>query len=155
MPIRTLIATAAVAALALPASASAGTSVVVAAGTSGKTQCNITVKKSQPLIYIWGDGDIYDFSGTTDCTASVQQTGQASLPGSPTEFGPLCSGFRTTCSSSGTAQGSYTAPAEYHVTLTAPAAQIWLGSPTQCTGVGTATLDCTFTAQNYFRAFST
>jgi len=156
MPCRTLIAAlGAVAALVLPASASAGTSVVQAVGTGGKTQCKITVKKSQPLIVIWGDTDIYDVSGTTSCDASVQQTGQASLPGSPTVFGNLCSGFTATCSSSAEAEGSYTAPAEYHVTLTAPAGQLWLASPADCTGVTTNALECTFTSQSYFRAVST
>jgi hypothetical protein len=152
MSIRALIA--AVALLALPASASAGTSVLVAWG-GGKTQCNITVKKSQPLIVIWGSTNVYDVTGTTDCSANVEQTGQASLPGSPTEFGNLCSGLRMTCSSSAHGEGFYTAPAEYHVTLTAPPAQIWLGSPTECTGVNTDRLDCTFTSQSYFRVIGT
>ena len=155
MTIRTFItAVATVAALALPASASAGSAVLVAWG-GGKTQCNITVKKSQPLIVIWGSTDVWDVSATTDCTANVEQTGQASLPGSPTVYGNLCSGLRMTCSSSiSRAEGSYSAPAEYHVTLTAPPAQIWLGSPLECTGVNTDRLDCTFTSQSYFRAIS-
>ena len=156
MPIRTLVTiVSAVAALALPAAASAGSATLVAWG-GGKTQCNITVKKSQPLIVIWGSTDVYDVSATTECTANVEQTGQSSLPGSPTAYGPLCSGLRMTCSSPiSRAEGSYTAPAEYHVTLVAPPAQIWLGSPLECTGVNTDRLDCTFTSQSYFRAVST
>ena len=153
MWIRTLML-AAVLALAAPGAAFAGSSVLVATG-GGKTTCTITVKKSQPLIVIWGSTDVYDFSGRTECSANVQQTGQASLPGSPTEYGSLCSGLQMICTSSGRAEGSYSAPAEYHVTIQAPPAQVWLASPTECTGVGSDIVTCTFTSQSYFRAIST
>jgi hypothetical protein len=82
------------------------------------------------------------------CDQPVAQTGQAWLPHDwDPVYGGLCSGsFTKTCSSGGSAQGEYHEPAHYRVTLTAPFEQVWIAAPDKCSGVGTETIDCTFTA---------
>ena len=85
------------------------------------------------------------FSGWTECSAPVEQTGRASWFGAgvPTVTGPLCSTFGTYCTSSGNADDRYT-DLRYRVTLVAPRGQGWAASPEQCSGAGTDQLDCTF-----------
>jgi hypothetical protein len=85
------------------------------------------------------------FSGWTECSADIQQSGVASWSGAgvPTVTGPLCSAFGKHCTSSGDASDSYT-DIRYRVTLRAPAGQGWSVPPgLECSGAGTDYLQCT------------
>jgi len=106
-----------------------------------------------------GDAATYDYSGETDCSVPVQQTGQATLGPST---GGLCSALTTTCHSGGGWEGEPNPGlVYYHVTLVAPFGQGWalpavaVGAAWKvpppadaCSGVGSDHLDCTFTADN-------
>ena len=137
--------------VAAPPAARAGTEVFVAYGT-GVTACQITIGKSQegPL-----DGpDQTEFYGRTDCTEPVQQTGRAMVPagiGDPAALdGGLCSSFSTDCYSGGFQydNGPYDEPMQYTISLVAPLGQGWIGAPTNCSGIGTDNLRCTFTVDD-------
>lgn len=88
------------AALTLTAAAPAEAARVVAHGT-GVTTCSIDLSASQALINIGGIR--YRYEGVTDCSAPIEQSGQATLYSgeSVIEEGALCSGFLARCSSSG------------------------------------------------------
>ena len=81
------------------------------------------------------------FAGSTACTAAIEQTGQASTDTGAA--GPLCSGTRNTCTSSGTAPSDFSR-LRYRVTLRAPNGQGWAASPQECSGTGTDNLECEF-----------
>src|SRR5687768_2960039 len=149
MWIRALLAAATVALLApAPASALQHKIPIVAYG-EGTTTCIVTVNSVHRLLY--GGEQRYDFHGRTECDAAVEQSGQAWLnhrTPSLVVTAPLCSGFRAACESRGSAQGEdyaiRTGPASYRVTLRAPLGQGWVTAPTDCSGVGTDNLTCTF-----------
>jgi hypothetical protein len=135
------------------APAHAGRAVLVAYGT-GTTTCTVTVTKTD-----WAFSTYYNFSGHTECSVPVQQTGVATFADTS---GGLCSGLRTTCDSEGGWEGEPNPGfVHYHVTLIAPFGQGWMLSPysvtpafgipypqATCSGIGSDHLDCTFTADN-------
>lgn len=148
MWVRSLLAAAAVALLApAPASALQNKITLVAYG-EGTTTCVVTANTAHRMF--WGGEQRYDFLGRTECSVPVEQSGQAWLAGALPEYGPLCSGFRTTCSSSGWVQGEEYAQGvdgvRYRVHLIAPHGQGWLAAPDNCSGVGSDNLTCTFTS---------
>ena len=119
-----------------PAGAKTGAPAEVALTAYGEgvpTTCTIDVIKG-----------MRSFGGTTSCSRAVTQTAQASTSGGATVTGSLCSGFRASCTSSGTTIGPY-ATLRYRVTLVAPLGQGWVAPPSECAGAGTDKLDCTFT----------
>ena len=126
--------------------------VFVAYGT-GATACDITVAKRTG----WTDPtDLNKYGtmirGVTDCSAPVAQTGHATVPASgsyPALDGGLCSATRTVCSSGGTWMNIlHNQPVTYRMSLRAPVGQGWIGAPTNCSGIGTDNLNCTFTLQD-------
>jgi hypothetical protein len=136
----------AVAALAAAAPAGAEVVAAVAYGT-GVTSCSFSVSESRQLLNIGGIS--YRYQGETDCSAAVQQSGQATLYSSISELdsAPLCSGFQKTCQSAGDyldVSGPEPDHATYEVTLIAPFGQGWVTAPDRCSGVGSDRLSCTF-----------
>ena len=126
--------------------------VFVAYGT-GATTCQITVAKKTGWLYAT-DLDAYGtmIKGVTDCSSPVAQTGHATVPASgsiPAIDGGLCSTTSAVCTSARTL-GSYMnpQPVTYRMSLRAPLGQGWIGAPTNCSGVGTDNLSCTFTLQD-------
>jgi hypothetical protein len=136
-------------ALLAAAPAAAETEVFVAYG-EGNTACTIQVSK---LILDWGqDYSRVLLSGQTDCNVAIEQSARAWMDPSavsPAAEGDLCSGFTKTCGSGTFSDGGlqWPEPVQYHVRLTAPRGQGWVGVPTHCSGVGTDNLDCVFQAR--------
>ena len=142
----------ALAAFALPATPAAAngyfgapeTQIFTAYGT-GNTLCTIQVRK-------WVDQSGGTFvDGETGCNAALQQTVQASMQaggGEPAADGPVCSRVGTTCYSDAAIadEEDWIGRGQIHVKLIAPNGQGWVGSPKDCTGIGTDNLTCTFQA---------
>jgi hypothetical protein len=122
--------------------------IVLAAYGEGATTCTITLFQAhKPFSPKW------DIGGRTECSAPLQQTGEAWLPDdwdSYREYGALCSGFRTACESGlyfFEGSSSSWGQVHYQVSLTAPRGQGWGYAPVEeCSGVGTDILRCTFVA---------
>ncbi len=144
---------------AAPAAATSAPDVfVLAAYGDATTTCAVTLETEQWTT--WGsEGDgwpTYRFTGRTDCTAPVQQSGEAWLTNddpSLVAYAWPCELFGPSCESTGSAGGYQTpyadhppGPVKYHVRLRAPLGQGWATAPDACSGVGTDNLDCTFTS---------
>jgi hypothetical protein len=145
----------AVAALIIAAPAGAATTALVAAG-QGTTTCTVEMHKFTDTGSIWTGGEsTTEFRGTTDCSVPVDQTAHAFVAAdadSPTLDGGFCSGVRTTCTSGLVGWGFENGnPMTYEIYLRAPSGQSWVGDPSNCTGVGTGTLRCSFTVEDLTR----
>jgi hypothetical protein len=133
-----------------PAAAAPEKNVLQSVGGLGRVTCVVTLNKEHKMF--WGGEQRYNFVGRTECDAPVQQTGQAWLTNPVAAlwaYGPACSGWRTTCESSGHVQGeeyaeSRPGPMEYRVTLEAPEGHTWIALPGECTGATTTHVECTF-----------
>src|SRR5688572_27787122 len=125
MGIRALILALALALLAA-APASADRMVLVAYG-EGTTNCTVTVTAIDHPFSEWNSSD-----GTTECSRAIQQSGDLTPGGT-------CSGFMTTCVTSGGWHESESTSnsATYTVTLRAPAGQGWAAPVNSCAGSGT------------------
>ena len=150
-----LVLALALVAVAVPAAPAAAAGTRVVAYGTGVTSCSISLSATKALINLGGIR--YRFEGVTDCSASIQQTGQATLygsGGSMIEQGAPCSGFVARCSSSGSylSVGQEPDHATYVVSLRAPLGQGWVSTSDQCSGAGTDNLRCTFTdsSMGYF-----
>lgn len=144
-----IAAAAAVAALALPSSASAGLVTtdykpLVAAGQTGATRCLVSEN-----IYDRPFSDHWEWHATTECDVAVAMTTEAWWRGgeggwSPwNQYGGSCTGTRTVCTVGGGDQGEFQGGrVDHHVQVTAPAGQLWVAAPPGCTGLATNRLDC-------------
>jgi hypothetical protein len=96
--------------------------------------------------------DFNYFDGETSCTRAIDQSGQVRLektsPSEPTSYGPLCSGFVASCSSSGEVATLNDGEAVYSVHLVAPFGQGWLVTNDLCQGSGSDKLTCEFRSNN-------
>src|SRR5688572_27268621 len=120
----------------------------------GVASCTIYIEKTfKSRFYFGGAYEQVGFSGSTSCSAPIQQSGHAFIPGDALLDGGLCSGFTTSCSS-GADFDRYEGNAgegamQYHVTLIASREQSWFGAPVACEGVGSHRLDCVFSVGTY------
>jgi hypothetical protein len=104
----------------------------VAAAGAGATYCTIRLDKKAR-----------DFFGQTACSTPVKQTAQAFASGGATASGSECSGTFTICASWGWTTADFTT-LTYRMTIEAPPGQRWTAPLPECSGSGTAQLDCTF-----------
>lgn len=88
----------------------------------------------------------YEISGSTTCAGAIQQSCTLTLPNDYEPYTVTLSDsvFDTTCALASGAEGENWGPLTFRTVVHAPAGMVWLGVPTQCTGINTATLDCTF-----------
>lgn len=147
MRIPVIAAVAATTALSAAEPAAAVTEVFAAYG-EGNTVCRIEISKSMDSGFQTGGEGKTNFHGRTDCNVPVQQTGRATIPADGSEpalDGGLCSTTAPTCFSGQNAWGvSNSNEMTYRLSLRAPLGQGWVGSPANCTGVGTDNLKCEF-----------
>jgi len=139
----------AVAAAALaPAGASAlpgtgETSRLVAVGTNGNVlTCTTAVHNHR-----WTGSTYYEISGSTTCGGAIQQSCTLTLPNDYDPYSVSLSNsvFGTTCALGTEVEGENWGSLRYRTVVHAPAGLKWIGAPSFCTGIATATLDCTFT----------
>jgi hypothetical protein len=149
MKFRHIAACAALAAAAIgPATASAvpGTgeaSRLVAIGPSGQSLTCSTAAHDKRYL----GSTYYNISGSTTCGGAIQQSCELTQVGA-SDFDTVhvsASVFGTTCSLSQGTDGEFKDILQYRTVVTAPGDLVWIGAPNACTGIGTATLDCTFT----------
>ncbi len=121
-----------------PPGAYAMRSSFVASYGTGETTCTISARMNA------AGPDYRDFEGITDCSRDVQQSAQAWVVGaSGSAAAPSCSGWQALCRSAGWAYGSYS-DVHYQISITAPNGEGWVAAPSECSGVGTDNLKCTF-----------
>src|SRR5688572_5182833 len=136
--------------LVVAAPAAAETEVFVAYGEDN-TVCTIQVSK---LILNWSHPETTAMvQGHTDCNVALEQTARAWMDPSaisPGADGGVSSCFSQSCGSAEWVDGGDTwpEPVQYRLRLRAPAGQGWIGSPVNCSGIGTDNLDCTFQAHH-------
>ena len=133
--------------LASGASALAETGVpsrLVAAGPSGTVITCATIVHD----HRYTGSTNYAISGSTTCGAPIQQSCTLTLPNQyPANTVTLSDSlFGTTCSLATGAEGENWSALQYRTVVTAPSGLLWVGAPNSCTGIGTATLDCTFSS---------
>ena len=136
----TLFVSFATSASALPGAGEA--SRLVAVGTDGRTlTCSTAVHDHR-----YTGSTYYRISGSTTCGGAIEQSCTLTLPNdNPADTVFLQdSVFGTTCSLAAGANGENWGALQYRTIVHAPAGMVWLGVPVQCSGAGTATLDCTF-----------
>jgi hypothetical protein len=137
-----VVATAALAPAGASALPGAGASSrLVAVGTDGRTlTCATNVHDKRYT------GSTYHIvSGSTVCGGAIQQSCELTHIAKNGGQGYYLSGggFSDTCALGEGEEGEFSSLV-YHTVVHAPAGMVWLGVPTQCSGAGTATLDCTF-----------
>ena len=114
--------------------------VLTAWGEGSVTRCVVTITSLD-----WFPKDQWSYSGKTECGVPIEQSGQAFLMDhwGVKHEGGLCSGFTTTCSSSGEDYGD-NLTVRYDITLRAPRGQAWSVPPNvwTCEGAGSDYLSC-------------
>ena len=140
-----LVAAAVVSTLSVAPPASA--EFFVSYGT-GVTSCTITARDQSraPNLLPW-----WRIQAKTECDRPIEQSLHIfNASGEPFDGG-LCSGFTARCFS-GDPESYWVqtdshpdGELELHVSLRAPNGEGWLGSPQNCTGIGTDNLRCVFT----------
>jgi hypothetical protein len=116
---------------------------LVAVGTDGRTLTCATALHN----HRYTGSTYYKISGSTTCGGAIQQSCALTLPNdyAPYTVSLSDSVFDSTCSLSSGAEGENWGSLIYRTVVHAPTGMKWIGVPTQCSGVGTDTLDCTFT----------
>src|SRR4051812_29884572 len=135
----TLLLSLTVTASALPGAGAS--SRLVAVGTDGRTlSCTTNVHDKRYT------GSTYHIvSGSTVCGGAIQQSCELTHVAKNGGQGYYLSGggFSDTCALGEGEEGEFSSLI-FHTVVHAPAGMVWLGVPTQCSGIDTATLDCTF-----------
>jgi hypothetical protein len=146
--------------LAIAAVTSLVLALAVAQPAAGETEAFVAYGEGDTVCTIWVSKQLSEYagsqsaaiaSGRTECNVPVEQSVVAWMDASESneaaEAGE-CSGFTTSCESWTWVTGGpvWPQPAQTRVHLTAPLGQGWVGVPTNCSGVGTDNLTCTFQA---------
>lgn len=126
----------------------AETQVFAAYGT-GNTACLIEVQK---YTFAWGEPEARAVvEGHSECNVALEQQMVAAMEGrdgGADELGSPCADVTTQCDSSAAvdAASDWVGRGQIRIKLRAPDGQGWVGSPKDCSGIGTDNLTCTFQA---------